>query len=60
MDKLGTAQLEMLRGQMVAAATRKQSLLHREVLLLSEMLDQIIVKAQKEKCASRKNSPEHV
>ncbi|WP_270171703.1 aspartyl-phosphate phosphatase Spo0E family protein [Paenibacillus sp. SYP-B4298] len=54
MDKLGTAQLEKLRGQMVATATRKQSLLHREVLLLSEMLDQIIIKAQKEKCASRK------
>ncbi|WP_081667277.1 aspartyl-phosphate phosphatase Spo0E family protein [Paenibacillus pinihumi] len=55
MDKLKTAQMEMLRGQMVDTANRKQSLLHREVLLLSEMLDQMIIKAQREKCAKRKS-----
>ncbi|MBJ6363460.1 aspartyl-phosphate phosphatase Spo0E family protein [Paenibacillus sp. GCM10012307] len=55
MDKLKTAQLEMLRRKMVETANQEQSLLHREVLHLSEMLDQMIINVQREKCAKRKS-----
>ncbi|WP_236343564.1 aspartyl-phosphate phosphatase Spo0E family protein [Paenibacillus plantiphilus] len=49
MDNLTNRRLERLRGQLVAAAMRKQTFMHREVLLLSQTLDQLIVKAQTDK-----------
>ncbi|NBD22649.1 aspartyl-phosphate phosphatase Spo0E family protein [Paenibacillus glycinis] len=49
MDKHSYHLLERLRGQMVSAAMGKGSFLNRDVLLLSQTLDQLIVKAQREK-----------
>jgi hypothetical protein len=49
MDNQTYHRMERLRGQLVAAAMRKQTFLHTEVLLLSEKLDQLIVKVQTEK-----------
>lgn len=49
MDNLTNRRLERLRGQLVAAAMRKQTFMHRDVLLLSQTLDQLIVKAQTDK-----------
>jgi Spo0E like sporulation regulatory protein len=49
MDKLNYHALERLRGQLVAAAMRQGSFLNRDVILLSQTLDQLIVKAQREK-----------
>ncbi|MFB9325297.1 Spo0E family sporulation regulatory protein-aspartic acid phosphatase [Paenibacillus aurantiacus] len=41
--------LERMRGELVEAAARKKTFLHRDVLLLSQSLDLLIVKAQAEK-----------
>ncbi|QHW30244.1 aspartyl-phosphate phosphatase Spo0E family protein [Paenibacillus rhizovicinus] len=49
MDKQSYHLLERLRGQLVAAALRQGSFLNRDVLILSQTLDQLIVKAQREK-----------
>ncbi|WP_219836475.1 aspartyl-phosphate phosphatase Spo0E family protein [Paenibacillus sp. R14(2021)] len=50
MDKQSYHQLERLRGQLVSAAMGNgSSFLNRDVLLLSQTLDQLIVKAQREK-----------
>ena len=49
MDNHSYHELKRLRGQMVAAAMRQGTFLHREVLLLSQTLDQLIVKVQTEK-----------
>ncbi|MBM7564418.1 aspartyl-phosphate phosphatase Spo0E family protein [Paenibacillus sacheonensis] len=49
MDKQSYHLLERLRGQLVAAAMRQESFLDRDVLQLSQTLDQLIVKAQREK-----------
>jgi hypothetical protein len=56
MDKHLLAQMERLRGMMVATAIRKQNILHRDVLLLSQMLDQLIMKAQADKHARLKTN----
>ncbi|WP_246427481.1 Spo0E family sporulation regulatory protein-aspartic acid phosphatase [Paenibacillus phyllosphaerae] len=44
-----TYRLETLRGELVAVANRQQDLLHHDVLLLSQSLDLLIVKAQTKK-----------
>lgn len=49
MDKQRDRRLERLRRQLVAAAMGRESFLNRDVLLLSQSLDQLIVKAQREK-----------
>ncbi|WP_020616747.1 aspartyl-phosphate phosphatase Spo0E family protein [Paenibacillus daejeonensis] len=54
MDKQWTMQMESLRKQMIDTALGKQSLLHRDVLRLSQTLDRLIVKVQAEKLAARK------
>ncbi|BBH21062.1 hypothetical protein Back11_24070 [Paenibacillus baekrokdamisoli] len=59
MDNQTYHRMERLRGQLVAAAMRKQTFLHTEVLLLSQTLDQIIVKVQTEKCKAIDASKEN-
>ena len=54
MDKQWTMQMENMRKQMIDTALGKQSLLHRDVLRLSQALDRLIVKVQAEKLAARK------
>jgi len=49
MDNQTNWRLEALRCQLLAAMAANQSFLHRDVLLLSQSLDQLIVKAQREK-----------
>ncbi|QHT60477.1 Spo0E family sporulation regulatory protein-aspartic acid phosphatase [Paenibacillus lycopersici] len=49
MDKQSYHLLERLRGQLIAATMRHGSFLNRDVLLLSQTLDQLIVKVQREK-----------
>ncbi|MFC5650884.1 aspartyl-phosphate phosphatase Spo0E family protein [Paenibacillus solisilvae] len=49
MDNQTYHRMERLRGQLVAAAMGKQTFLHTEVLLLSQKLDQLIIKVQTEK-----------
>ncbi|WP_308639077.1 aspartyl-phosphate phosphatase Spo0E family protein [Paenibacillus silvisoli] len=49
MEDQSYRRLERLRGQLVAAAMRKDSFLDRDVIQLSQTLDQLIVKAQTEK-----------
>ncbi|XEC92812.1 aspartyl-phosphate phosphatase Spo0E family protein [Paenibacillus tarimensis] len=56
MDKQCMKQLETLRGLMVDTANRKKTLLHTDVLTLSQLLDQMIVKVQTEKKAKRTKS----
>ncbi|GGF87388.1 aspartyl-phosphate phosphatase Spo0E family protein [Paenibacillus abyssi] len=56
MDKQSLLQLEGLRGQMMDTANRKQTLMDHDVLILSQLLDQIIVKVQAEKVAMRKRT----
>ncbi|MBD2846827.1 aspartyl-phosphate phosphatase Spo0E family protein [Paenibacillus sp. IB182496] len=51
MDTQWMAHLEGLRRKMIETATNKQSLLHRDVLRLSQALDRLIVKAQREQTA---------
>ncbi|SEN22382.1 aspartyl-phosphate phosphatase Spo0E family protein [Paenibacillus sp. OV219] len=41
--------LERLRNKLIAAALDKETFLHPEVILLSQALDQMIVKEQREK-----------
>ncbi|REE70591.1 Spo0E like sporulation regulatory protein [Paenibacillus taihuensis] len=41
--------LERLRTQLVSAALTKETFLHPDVILLSQALDQLIVKVQREK-----------
>ncbi|WP_042162633.1 MULTISPECIES: aspartyl-phosphate phosphatase Spo0E family protein [Paenibacillus] len=48
MDKQLLFEMEKLRGKMVETALLKQNLLNREVLLLSQSLDKLIVRAQVE------------
>lgn len=48
MDKQLLMQLERLRNEMVETAISEQSLLHRDVLMLSQSLDEIIVRVQSE------------
>jgi hypothetical protein len=42
-------QIERLRGQMVQSATAQNTLLHREVLQISQSLDRLIVRVQEER-----------
>lgn len=50
MDKQLLAQLEQLRNAMVETAISEQNnLLHRDVLTLSQSLDEIIVRVQSER-----------
>ncbi|WP_274651715.1 aspartyl-phosphate phosphatase Spo0E family protein [Paenibacillus humicola] len=49
MDNLTSCRLESLRGQLVSTAMRENTFLHRDVLQLSQSLDQLIVKVQTEK-----------
>jgi Spo0E like sporulation regulatory protein. len=53
MDNHLHVQMEAIRGQMIATALRKQTFLHREVLVLSQMLDALIVQVQSEQRANR-------
>ncbi|RXZ78232.1 aspartyl-phosphate phosphatase Spo0E family protein [Paenibacillaceae bacterium] len=48
MDEKSVKQLEGLRRQLVHEANRRQTLLHHEVLNISQRLDQLIYKAQVE------------
>lgn len=41
--------LERLRSQLIAAALTKETFLHPDVIMLSQALDQLIVKVQREK-----------
>ena len=49
MDNHTNYRLERLRGLLVATAMRQQTFLHRDVLLLSQTLDRLILKAQTDK-----------
>lgn len=49
MDKHLLIQLEQMRNKMVEKAISEQNLLHRDVLLLSQSLDEIIVRVQSER-----------
>ncbi|ASS65067.2 MULTISPECIES: aspartyl-phosphate phosphatase Spo0E family protein [unclassified Paenibacillus] len=42
-------QIERLRGQMVQSAATQNTLLHREVLRISQSLDRLIVQVQEER-----------
>lgn len=56
MDKRLLLQMEQLRNKMVETALSRQSLLDRDVLILSQSLDEIIVQVQSERLAlSRAN-----
>ncbi|MHA6483827.1 aspartyl-phosphate phosphatase Spo0E family protein [Paenibacillus sp. strain BS8-2] len=48
MDKL-LLELEKLRCEMVEAALQEQDLMHQDVLVLSQSLDEIIVQVQSER-----------
>lgn len=48
MDEQLLMQMERLRDKMVEKAITEKNLLHRDVLVLSQSLDQIIVKVQSE------------
>lgn len=41
--------LERMRGELLEAAARRKTFLHHDVLMLSQSLDLLIVKAQAEK-----------
>jgi len=56
MDKQLLQQVERLRMQLNAAATIRQNHLHREVLHLSESLDELIVQVQVQKWAKKKRN----
>ncbi|MFD0586838.1 aspartyl-phosphate phosphatase Spo0E family protein [Paenibacillus sp. GCM10027627] len=49
MDKHLLLKLEQLRNEMVETALTEQNLLHRDVLILSQSLDEIIVRVQSER-----------
>ncbi|REK77314.1 aspartyl-phosphate phosphatase Spo0E family protein [Paenibacillus paeoniae] len=49
MDKQLLLQLEQLRNEMVETAISEKNLLHRDVLVLSQSLDEIIVQVQSER-----------
>lgn len=53
MDNMLYLQIERLRGQMVKEAMLQKTMLHQEVLLLSQRLDTLIVRFQAEQLASR-------
>ncbi|MDQ6421016.1 Spo0E family sporulation regulatory protein-aspartic acid phosphatase [Paenibacillus sp. LHD-117] len=54
MDKL-LLELEKLRGEMVETALLEQDLLHQDVLVLSQSLDEIIVQVQSERLSLYKS-----
>ncbi|WP_336786829.1 aspartyl-phosphate phosphatase Spo0E family protein [Paenibacillus sp. MMO-177] len=54
MDKLLLVEIEQLRGKMVEKAMKKKTLVHREVLELSQMLDELIVRQQMLRAHSHK------
>lgn len=49
MEKQLIFEMEKLREEMVETAMLKQNLLNREVLLLSQSLDKLIIQAQEER-----------
>ncbi|WP_424766133.1 aspartyl-phosphate phosphatase Spo0E family protein [Paenibacillus sp. sgz302251] len=49
MDKHLLTQMEQLRNMMMETAQLKQSLLHHDVLILSQSLDEIILQVQEER-----------
>ena len=51
MDKQLVLEMEQLRDKMVETALVKQTFLNREVLQLSQTLDELIVRAQEEQRA---------
>ncbi len=53
-DKLLLVEIEQLRGKMVEKAMKKKTLVHREVLELSQMLDELIVRQQMLRAHSHK------
>jgi len=56
MDKQLLQQVERLRMKLNAAATIRQNHQHREVLHLSESLDELIVQVQVQKWAKSKRN----
>jgi hypothetical protein len=56
MDKQLLQQVERLRTKLNAAATIRQNHLHREVLRLSESLDELILQVQVQKWAKTKRN----
>lgn len=54
MDKL-LMELEKLRDEMVETALLEQDLLHRDVLVLSQSLDEIIIQVQSERLHTYKS-----
>ena len=46
MDKQLLVEIEQLRGKMVEKAMKKKTFVHREVLQLSQLLDELIVREQ--------------
>jgi len=53
-DERLLAKVELLRGKMHAAAARQNNIKNRDVLLLSQTLDRLIMKVQAEKRDRRK------
>ena len=51
MDKQLLMQMEHLRSKMVETAEVQQNLQHRDVIMLSQSLDELIVKVQKGRLA---------
>lgn len=49
MDQQLLAELEQLRTEMVETALLEQNLMHRDVLLLSQSLDKMILRVQYER-----------
>ncbi|MFD0958753.1 aspartyl-phosphate phosphatase Spo0E family protein [Paenibacillus chungangensis] len=54
MDKQLLLQLEELRNEMVETALIEKDLLHRDVLILSQSLDELIVQIQWERRPKRR------
>jgi Spo0E like sporulation regulatory protein. len=56
MDKQLLAQLEQLRSAMMETAASRQNLLHRDVISISQSLDEIIVRVQWERRLRKRTS----
>lgn len=53
MDKQLLLEMEQIRDKMVETALVKQTFLNREVLRLSQSLDELIVRAQEQRAMAR-------
>lgn len=54
MDKQLLVEIEQLRGKMVEKAMIKKTFVHREVIQLSQLLDELIVREQMLRAHSHK------